>query len=169
MNKTVQSAGSPFVAPGAPDVLAVQNVIDGRLVVGQRKRAGRRSEGTGVERVGAVGRAPAVADRRREDVERFAVGEVVFRVAVVADPRDFERRSERQHAVVADRPPELGAQEVVLLRLVVVGVARFAVRDVVGNLERVVAVDEGDVCKVVPAGGEREPRELTDRASIVMR
>ena len=64
---------------------------------------------------------------------------------------------------------KLDGEERIGLRLVVVGVAGLAVRDVVGDLKGTVAVDEGDVGEIVSPGRQRETGELTDRARVVMR
>ena len=72
---------------------------------------------------------------------------------------------QRDRTRIPDRMVKLDRQERVGLVLVVVGVAGFAVGDVVGNLKRVVAIEERNVREVVATGGEREARELTRPSS----
>ena len=167
--QVVADARAKFVLPEVLVEVGVQDIVERRLIVGQRVGAGGGQVVLRAEGRGAIARASAVAEGWRLDVERFPVGPIVHRIAEVRNVRDLERRAETQRTGAPHGVPELRAHKRVLLGLVVVGIRRLAVVDVVRNLKRAEAVNERDVGEVVPAAGQGQAHELVCVAAVVVR
>ncbi|HLJ84556.1 MAG TPA: hypothetical protein VKT51_10325 [Candidatus Eremiobacteraceae bacterium] len=170
VRQIVRYAGRDVVVIRALRVVGLEDLVDGCPLVGECKSARRREKHRArVERVGAVRRRAAVAVRRRLDVQRFAVDEVVHRIAEILDGRSLERRTERQRTRTADRVVDLQREKRVVLPFVIVRRSRFAVVDVVWDLERAAAVNDRDVGEIVRTARQREADELIGRTRIVVR
>ena len=103
----------------------------------------------------------------RSGVEVVTIRKIVLRIAEIANARLLESDAVTERAARGERVMHLCREKRIALGFVVVGGCRLSARHVVGNLKRLIRVDERDV-RVVLAERNRVAQERVGLRAVVV-